>query len=246
MVAPDVLPALYDAEVVHSRRERLSRSFTYRISMWLVDLDALPVLPRWLRPFGRFDAADHFGVADRSIRANVDEWLSTQGVDLRGGSVIMLARARLLGYVFNPITLYWCAWPDGTPACVIAEVHNTYGGRHCYLLRPDADEMARTAKAFYVSPFLEVDGEYEMHVSRPGPQLAVSVSLRQRGETVFAVGLSGVRQPATRPRILRSLLRDPFGSYRVSALIKAQGIWLWLRRIPVQPRNAHPSKKGIK
>jgi DUF1365 family protein len=241
----DVLPALYDAEVTHSRRDRLQRTFTHRIYLWLVDLDALPVLPRWLRPFGRFEAADHLGAPQRSIRANLDTWLATHGVDLDGGRVVMLANARSLGYVFNPITLYWCSRPDGRTECVVAEVHNTYGERHCYLLRPDATGLAKTDKEFYVSPFLEMGGGYEMSVSRPGQHLAVAVSLRQHGETVFAVRLSGTRHPATRRRLVATLLRDPFGSYRVSALIRLHGISLWLRRIPVLPRKPHVPQEGI-
>jgi uncharacterized protein len=241
----NVLPALYDAVVTHSRRERVRRTFRHRIYLWLVDLDALPVLPRWLRPFGRFEAADHLGLPERSIRANLDAWLATQGVDLAGGRVVMLANARSLGYVFNPITLYWCSRPDGRTECVVAEVHNTYGERHCYLLRPDTNGRAKTAKEFYVSPFLEMGGGYEMRVSRPGQDLAVAVSLRQHGETVFAVGLRGTRHLATRRRLVGKVLRDPFGSYRVWALIRLHGITLWLRGLAVRPRTPHVPQKGI-
>jgi DUF1365 family protein len=240
----DVLPALYDAVVTHSRRDRVRRTFRHRIYLWLVDLDALPVLPRWLRPFGRFESADHIGAPERSIRQNLDAWLATQGVDLQGGRVVMLANARSLGYVFNPITLYWCSLPGGRTECVVAEVHNTYGERHCYLLRPDAKGRANTGKEFYVSPFLEMGGGYEMRVCRPGRDLAVAVSLRQHGETVFAVGLHGTRHPATRHRLVATLLRDPFGSYRISALIRLHGICLWLRHLPVLPRTSHVPQKG--
>jgi len=241
----DGLPALYDAEVVHSRMERIRRTFTHRIYLWLVDLDALPDLPRWLRPFGRFEAADHLGAPDRSIRENLDSWLASRGVDLQDGRVVMLTNARSLGYVFNPITLYWCSRPDGRPECVVAEVHNTYGERHCYLLRPDTAGAAETAKEFYVSPFLASGGAYQMHVSRPGRHLAVTIALRQHGQTVFAVRLSGTRNPATRLRFVRTFLRHPFGSYRISALIRLHGIRLWLARIPVLPRSPHLPHKGI-
>jgi len=241
----EVLPALYDADVVHARRQRVNRTFTHRISLWLVDLDALPVLPWWLRPFGRFEAADHLGAPERSIRENLDMWLATQGVDLEGGQVVMLANARALGHVFNPITLYWCSRPDGHPECVVAEVHNTYGERHCYLLRPDQQGCAETAKAFYVSPFLAMGGGYQMRVGPPGQHLSVAVSLRQHGQTVFNVELRGNRHPASRRRLVRSLLRHPFGTYRVSALIRLHGIRLWLGRIPVLPRTPHIPQEGV-
>ena len=157
----------------------------------------------------------------------------------------MLANARALGHVFNPITLYWCSWPDGRAECVVAEVHNTYGERHCYLLRPDEQGRAETAKEFYVSPFLAMGGGYQMRVSRPGHNLSVAVSLRQHGKTVFHVQLRGARHPATPRRLVRTLLRHPFGSYRVSALIRLHGIRLWLDRIPVLPRTPHIPQEGV-
>ena len=155
----------------------------------------------------------------------------------------MLANARSLGYVFNPITLYWCSLPDGRTECVVAEVHNTYRQRHCYLLWPDSTGRAETSKQFYVSPFLAIGGGYVMRVSRPGHDLAVNVSLRQDGQTVFAVGLRGTRHPATPRTVAKTLLRHPLGSYRISALIRAHGIRLWLRRVPVHPRPAHIPQK---
>ena len=143
---------------------------------WFIDLDELPRLPRWLRPLAEFRAGDHLGDPDRSIRANVERWLAERGIDLAGGPVWMLANARVLGYVFNPLSLYWCHRIDGALACVVAEVHNTYGERHCYLLHPDDAGRASAAKEFYVSPFLTVDGHYEMSVPRPGERLAVTVA----------------------------------------------------------------------
>jgi uncharacterized protein len=241
----EVLPAIYETEVVHARREGISRTFTHGISLWLVDLDALPDLPRWLRPFARFEAADHLGSADRSIRENLDTWLADQGVDLEGGQIVMLANARSLGYVFNPITVYWCSLPDGRPECVVAEVQNTYGERHCYLLRPDETGRADAAKEFYVSPFLAMGGGYEMRVARPGQTLSVTVALRQGGTRVFSAGLRGSRHPVTARRVLWTLLRRPFGTYRVSALIRLHGIRLWLGRIPVAPRSPHVHQKGV-
>ena len=241
----EVLPAIYDAQVTHARRQQVDRTFTHRISLWLVDLDELPALPRWLRPFARFESADHLGAPERSIRENLDTWLATQGIDLEGGRVVMLANARALGHVFNPITLYWCSRPGGRPECVVAEVHNTYNERHCYLLRPDEQGRAETAKAFYVSPFLAMGGGYEMRVGRPGQNLSVAVSLRQHGQTVFNVELRGMRHPATRRRLVLSLLRHPLGTYRVSALIRLHGIRLWLGRVPVLPRTPHIPQEGV-
>lgn len=245
VAAPAVVPALYDCEIRHVRRTQLNRSFRHSVYMWLVDLDALPAVPRALRPFARFEARDHLGDPSRTIRENLDAWLAGRGVDLEGGRVLMLANARVLGHVFNPITVYWCHRPDGALACVVAEVHNTYGERHCYLLDPDADGRARTAKEFYVSPFLTVAGEYRMVLPEPGERLTVSVSLRQEGRNVFTATVAGTRTPAGPGALIRMLLRRPFVTHRTSALIRRHGIALWLRRLPVVPRPPHRPQEGV-
>lgn len=242
MTAP---PALYVAEAGHVRHTPPHRAFRHRVYLWLVDLDALPRLPWWLAPFARFRAADHLGHPDRSIRANLDAWLAKQGVDLAGGQVLMLAHASVAGYVFNPITLYWCHDPQGAPVCVVAEVHNTYGERHCYLLRPDATDKATVAKQFYVSPFQDNDGDYLMHVPRPIDRLSITVTLRQRDTTPLAATLRGTRRPVTRAELVRLLLRQPLLPQRISAAIRRHGITLWLRRVPIRPRTPHMHQEGV-
>ncbi|GAA1403305.1 DUF1365 domain-containing protein [Pseudonocardia kongjuensis] len=233
-------PAIYDAQVRHARHRDLRTAFAHPTQLWLVDLDALPELPFWLRPFARFRAEDHLGDPARSIRENVDELLAGHGVDLAGGRVLMLAHARELGHVFNPISVFWCHRADGSLACVVAEVHNTYGGRHCYLLRPDERGRAGADKDFYVSPFLEVRGHYTMSLPPPGERLAVAVTLHQDGRPALAATLTGTRRPATTREIVRSVLRRPLVTRRTSLLIRLHGIALWLRRLPIVPRPTGP------
>ena len=223
---------IYDVLITHSRRELIDRAFSHRAYMWLVDLGEMPKLPWWARPFAKFEARDHLGSPGKTIRENLDEWLAEQGIDLGGGQVLMLANARVLGYVFNPLSVYWCHDASGELACVVAEVHNTYGGRHCYLLRTDANGRASVDKEFYVSPFLEVDGHYVMKLPKPGNQLSVTIALRQNGKTTFSATMRGERSSG-----LRMLLKRPLMPQRVSALIRRHGIALYLRRIPIIPRS---------
>ncbi len=223
---------IYDVVVTHTRRERIDRAFSNRAYMWLVDLDELPRLPWWARPFARFESHDHLGSPERSIRENLDEWLGERGISLGGGQVLMLANARVLGYVFNPLSVFWCHNLEGDLVCVVAEVHNTYGGRHCYLLRTDDEGRASVDKEFYVSPFLEVDGHYVMRLPKPGNRLSVTIALRQNGKTTFSATMRGTRRSG-----LGMLLRRPLMPQRVSALIRRHGIALYLRRLPIIPRS---------
>jgi DUF1365 family protein len=230
---------IYDARLTHVRRERLTRRFTHRMRPWLVDLDDLPHRP----PFATFEGRDHLGLPDRTIRANLDDWLAGHGVTAH--RVLMLAMPRALGYAFNPLTVYWCHDATGEPVCVVAEVHNTYGERHCYLLRPDDAWRADTAKELYVSPFFDVEGEYRMRLPPPGDRLSLSVVLHRAGRPVFSATLTG--GPAGRATTLRRVLRHTFtgAALRVRVLIQGHGVALWLRRLPIVPRRPHVPQQGV-
>lgn len=228
--------ALYECRITHLRTDPLRHAFQHRTYLWLVDLDHLPRLPRPLRPLARFRAADHPGDPRLGLRTNLDAYLAGQGVDLAGGPVLMLAQARSLGHVFNPLTVYWCHDPAGRPVCTVAEVHNTYGGAHRYLLRPDDRGRAGAAKEFYVSPFFPVDGAYRMSLPEPAERLDLMVGLDRSGRRVFTATVRGVRQPASAGALLRAALRHPFSTLAVSAHIRLQGIRLLLRGLPVHPR----------
>jgi DUF1365 family protein len=239
-------PRLYRTRVAHGRTEKVAHGFSYRLATWMVDLDAVPGLPPALRVFGAFDPRDHLGDPHASLRANVDAYLASEGVDLAGGRVLMLATPRSFGYTFNPLTVFWCHDGDDALACVIAEVHNTYGERHCYLLRPDADGRAGAEKAFYVSPFFAVDGRYEMEFTDPraGDDLRVEIALVREHLIVFRASLTG-RAATSAPSFLLGSLRHCCAGQRVMTLIKLQGIRLWLRRLPVVPRPRAPVQEGV-
>ena len=228
-----VEPAAYATTVRHIRRQPFRRSFAHRTRTWLVDLDRLPdhgVL-------ARFEARDHLGDPDRPLKDNVEAFLREHGVEPDGGRILMAANARALGYCFNPISVFWCHRRTGELAAVLVEVHNTYGDRHAYLLHPDAQGRARTAKQMYVSPFHGTDGHYEIAVPVPGERLHVSVSLHSEDGT-FSASLDGVR---TAP----SPLRSAPAALRGALLIRAHGVRLWARRLAVRPRPVHRPQRGV-
>jgi DUF1365 family protein len=249
-------PALYDVRIAHHRAAPVSHGFEYGGHLWLVDLDDVAAgrlardgaLPRWLRGQVRFAAADHLGDPERSIKANVVDLARRHGVD-DVARVLMLASARsgvgTASYVFNPLSTHWCYRVDGSLACVVAEVHNTYGERHAYLVRPDEAGRASVDKEFYVSPFFDVAGRYLMRFSAPGARLGITIALRREGATVFTATLRGTARPATVRAVAAVSLRRPLMALRFSALIRWQGIRLWLRRLPVLPRPPHTPRPGV-
>lgn len=230
-------PRIVRTRIRHVRRTPIRHAFDYRSYSWLVDLDAPHPLPAPLRSLARFRSADHLGDPRRSLRENVEDFLAEHAVAVPGGQILMLANARVLGYVFNPLTLYWCRRADGTLAGVVAEVHNTYGGRHRYLLRPDRTGTATATKEFYVSPFNPVAGSYRLTVPVPDDRLGVSIALRDPdGAVLFAATMTGTVYPATPAVVLRALLGTPLAPLAVAARIRVQGLRLWARGLPIVPR----------
>jgi hypothetical protein len=240
------LPALVVGRVTHQRRGPVRHEFRHRAYQWLVDLDALPYQPWYLRAFARFSSADHLGDPRVPIKANLENYLALNGVGLGDrGRVIMLANARVLGYVFDPLSVFWCYDSAGALACVVAEVHNTYGERHAYLLRPDPAGRSVTDKEFYVSPFFDVSGAYELRFTLTPEVVSATVTLRRGDAVAFSGTFRGRPEHATRLALTRLLLREPLMPQRVSALIRAHGMSLWLRRLPIHPRPQHHRQRGV-
>jgi len=234
-------PALYEVGIEHVRTEPLRNAFHYGGYQWLVDLDAIPRPPWPLRWLVAFDPRDHLGRPDRGIRENVDAFLAAHDVALPGGRIVMLSQPRVLGYVFNPLTVFWCYASDGTLACTLAEVHNTYGQRHCYLLRTDERGRAATAKEFYVSPFFPVAGEYRMTLPEPDDRLDVTIALHPDGDAArpFVARMHGRRIAYSSGALLRLATRHPVAPLLGALRIRRQGIALWRRGLRPFPRPDH-------
>lgn len=231
-------PAIYRTTISHCRRVPVHHAFEYRSYSWYIDVDDLPRLPWWLRPFARFRASDHFSGTSRSLRDRLAAFFTERGLAPPEGRITALLQARVFGYVFNPLSVYWCHDRDGRLRNVIAEVHNTCGERHAYLL-PPADLPVAATKEFYVSPFFSVDGYYLVQAPQPGSEVDITVALH-RGEQpafpAFRANLRGQRRPATAKEVATMQIVAPLAPLVVAARIRIQGIKLWLRRVPVVPR----------
>jgi uncharacterized protein len=238
----DLTPAIYRTTITHSRQEPVTHSFEYRSYSWYVDVDDLPRLPWWLRPFARFPAADHlWAPLHGSLRERLNAFFADRGVAAPQGRITALLQARVLGYVFNPLSVFWCHDDDGTLRHVVAEVHNTYGERHAYLL-PPAGLPVVTAKKFYVSPFNPVDGYYLVQAPRPDSEVDITVALHRDHRAkfpefpIFTANLRGERRPATAREVAIMQVISPLAPLLVALRIRIQGIKLWLRRVPVVQR----------
>ena len=189
---------------MHARRSPHDNVFRYPVYMALLDLDELPLLDRELRLFGwnrravtSFHDADHIDI--RAI-------LAEHGVDLgAGGSIQVLTNLRVLGYVFNPVSFWWCRRADGSLACIVAEVNNTFGERLPYVLLPGRRSAApgsgvvfETDKRLHVSPFMPMDQSYTWWFSEPGRRLDVRMDVHETGSRDFHATLTARRAAVDR------------------------------------------------
>ncbi len=226
-------PWLYDVEVGHSRRSPVRNDFTYRSYMWLFDVSKPPELPPVIQPFARYRERDHLDVAAR---------LADKGIE--ASRLLVLTNLAVAGYVFNPISVYWAYRTDGSLSARVAEVHNTYGQRHCYVLEADESptNVAQVRKEMTVSPFYPIDGSYRIAVSDPGEHLKVSVTLERKDEPAFRAWMSARRIPASGANLARLVARYPLAPLRARALIQWQGIKLWTKGVSVLHNDKADSK----
>ena len=243
------LPALVVGTVSHVRRSPLENAFVHRQFQWLVDLDAMPHLPWPARPLARFDARDHLdrGRLGGGIRGDVERFLARRGVLMDATDrVLMLAHARVLGHTFDPLSVFWCLGPDSEVKAVVFEVHNTYGERHAYLLDVDRSGRAGVEKAFYVSPFNDVSGQYDVRLHLAPDRVSVTVALNRDGERVLTATTTGTPFPATTRALVLTTVRHLFMTQQVSLLIRWHGIRLWLRRLPIVSRPTRAAEEGVR
>lgn len=228
---------LYRTRITHLRRAPVHHYFEHQGYSWYVDIDDLPEVPLWLRPFARFDPNDHFeGAPDATLRQRIDAFLLSRGVDLNGGRITALLQARVLGYVFNPVSLFWCHDAEGVLRHVVMEMHNTRGRRHAYLLPPGPNQVSMTPKKLRVSPFNGVDGYYLVRAPYPDQELDVTVSLHRDNEPAFVATLRGTRRPARVGEVLRLQAVAPLAPLMTALDFRIQNLTLWMRRVPVARR----------
>ncbi len=229
------LPALVVGSVAHTRHRPRSYSFTHRHSSWLIDLDHPPRVPRGLRlladprPQDHLDAPPSFAALKEQVLAG----LAAEGVERSlVDRVVMLAHARSLGFVFDPISVFWALGADGSVVAALLEVRNTFGGRVPYVVRLDERGRGRMEKALFVSPFNDLDGWYDVRLQLDSDRCGVWIRLDRGEGPVVSASVSGRTIPATTRAITRDLLRTPLMPMQVWLLIHLHALVLWAKRVP--------------
>lgn len=180
------------------------------------------------------------------LKARVTAYLAGRGVDLAGGRVVLVTLPRVLGYLFNPVSFYFCYDRQGAPVAALAEVTNTFKEMKPYFLGPDrraGDEAfaLRTPKHFYVSPFADVDVAFDFRLPPPGERLAIQIDDYIGEERTLTSTLTGPRRELTGPRLAWYALKYPLITLKVITLIHWHALLLWLKRVPWFAKAARSS-----
>lgn len=222
--------AIYPTRVTHLHRSPMHHYGEHGSYSWYVDVDDMPQMPWWLRPFARFEAVDHLdGTPQDTLRQRVDSFLARNGVSLPGGRVTALLMPRVLGRAFNPLSFYWCHDAAGELRCVIAEVQTVHGERHAYLLPPAQDEAATVTDAAAHAPFTGTDGYYLVRAPRPEQALDLAVSLHRDNHVGMVATWRGRRRRVTVGRIVMLQLTAPLAPQVAELSMRFQAVMLRLR-----------------
>lgn len=233
--------ALYVARVAHRRRIAPLYRFVYRVFYFLLDIDRLDEATRTTRLFSRnrfnlvaFHDRDHGADGAVGLRIWAETVLRERGIELAGGRIRLLCMPRLLGFAFNPISMWYCEHADGSLRAVIAEVRNTFGEKHCYVLASDGPRLSYgqpwdKEKCFHVSPFFDLAGRYRFLMTEPGERLRVVIHETREGQPILDATLAGERRTLNDVAILGQVLRMPLMTLKVVAGIHWEALKIWLR-----------------
>ena len=240
--------SLYVGDVMHARLKPFVHRFNYRVMSLLIDLDRLEQADRQSPLFGvnrralySFHERDHGQRDGTSLRAHAAACARARGIDLTGGHVQLLCYPRLLGYAFNPLSVYYCFDAAGDLVLMIYEVRNTFRQMHHYVL-PVAPEQRRAElvrqqqdKTFNVSPFIAADMRYHFRVTPPGDAVRIRILENDADGPLLAATFSGRRRPLTTASLAKAFLALPFVTVKIIAAIHWQALRLWLKGAKLVP-----------
>ena len=230
--------------VRHERLRPVARAFAYPTFFLLLPLRSMRGAPATALARNRaaalsFHDSDH-GDGRADALAWLDELLAREGITDATGEAWLHCYPRMFGHTFKPVSFWYCHREDGTLRAIVAEVNNTFGERHCYVLdAPAWGHEVQAHKAFHVSPFCRIEGQYRFRFmfSAARDRTVVRIDHDDAQGPLLRTSVSGVLQPATAGALRRVLWRFPFLTLGIVARIHWQGLLLWLARVPVNPHR---------
>lgn len=241
--------ALYIGHVMHRRVRPCAHRLGYSIVSLLLDLDEIDALDGSLRMFSRnrfnlfsFRDRDHGNGSSEPLRAQMTRLCAGAGIDLDGGVIRLLTMPRMLGFAFNPLSVFFCHHSSGRLLAIVYEVNNTFGERHSYLIPVTGEPIRQQCeKRFHVSPFMPMNMRYAFRISPPGEQLSIGITVSDAKGPVMTAIHSARREPLCDKALVRVLVTHPLLTAKVVVGILWEALNLWIKRVPVHRHPAPPA-----
>ena len=243
---------LYAGTVVHKRLMPKQHAFSYRVFALCLDVDEIDHLHRELKLFSR-NRGNLLGFRDRDLGEasglpvgdKARAVLRASGLERFGARIELVCYPRVMGYVFNPLSVYFCRDKQEQIGAIIYEVTNTFGERKSYVIEAQGSEAAAfaqsCAKELYVSPYTGRTGTYSFHTIAPAERVLIGVALREEGQPVLKTHFRGERVELSDSAIVGMLARHPLMTLKVISAIHVEAARLWAKGVPLVPRHTSPA-----
>ncbi|MDF1692584.1 MAG: DUF1365 family protein [Zhongshania sp.] len=253
-MSAELRTAIYRGEVRHQRLAPLSHRFAYRISSFLFDLDELDQAASHCRWFSvnRFNLFSfHFkdigNGSGETPRSYLERSLKAEGIDDTLARASLLCYPRIMGYTFNPLSVYYCYNEQQQLFAVLYEVSNTFKQRHSYLFAVAKADREKTTiqqqcdKNFYVSPFNSMAMRYKFRLLPPLDKIGISIRVQADAKDLLHAAFQGQRRPFNDRELLRNFCTLPFMTLKVLGGIHWEALKLFCQGLKLVPRPAEPS-----
>ena len=262
--APKSAACLYRADVMHARLKPFGHRFNYKVFNLLVDIADLKSAARQslLFSINRFNLlsfyeSDHAGKNTGSLKTYIEGLLAEASLAEPPSRVLLLCYPRLLGFVFNPISVYFCYNKAETLIACIYEVRNTFGQRHTYVAKVELGELSDAGlrqtrtKLFHVSPFVGMEAAYEFRVLPPAQKVRVRILETEDGAPLLSATIIGTQKPLHTLSIVTECIRAPLMTLKVVGGIHYEALKLWLKgaryhSIPDAPQPVSYTDSALK
>jgi hypothetical protein len=244
-MAGRALSRIISGKVMHKRHLPVVNQFVYPLFSVLLKMDELEKTESWLFGVNRWRPMA-FYFSDHGNGDDTQDWILTlldsNGIHDCTGSIWLQTFPRVFGFVFNPVSFWYCERDDGSVGVIVAEVNNTFGDRHCYVLKPDpvtgSYSDISTDKKMYVSPFYPVEGCYRFYFNIDFDQPRVRIDYFNKGELQLNTTIWGRSKDWSIRSLLMVLLRQPLLTLGVVARIHWQALRLWIKGVSLFNRHA--------
>ncbi|MDO8290493.1 MAG: DUF1365 domain-containing protein [Parvibaculum sp.] len=240
---------LYQGHVFHARHEPKRHAFRYSVFSLLLDLDELDFISARSRVFGvnktallSFRERDHGNGTTNGLKSWVISELHAAGIETSGVSIRVLCYPRILGYVFNPLTVYYCFAKTGELIATLHEVHNTFNEKHTYILPIENSAKQMATKVMHVSPFTEMTSRYQFEYGTPNEKVHLVIRLYTNDELILSTSFAGTRHEMSDRALLATFFRYPLMTLKIISAIHFEAFRLWHKGVPLVARVVMPEK----